>query len=105
MEGLSDIGGRVAHRTGWEDKELTATQLGDEAGQGVSEMDDRLQRRFAQEQQGVGLIENVANAAGELRKQPAGIDDDIGVESGEDLCDRRLRLLVGDGLMDTGEAE
>ena len=104
LEGLSDISGRVAHRAGEDDEELTATHLGDKSGQGVSEMDNRLQCRFAQEHQGVGSIENVrtppANWGSSLPHRRH-----IGVESGEGFCDRRPRLLVGDGLVDTGEAE
>src|ERR1035437_3947002 len=40
-----------------------------------------------------------------MRKQPADVDDDIGVEPGQGLGDHRPRLLVGDSLVNTGEAE
>ena len=80
-------------------------RLGDEAGKGVSEVDDRPQRRFAQHDQDVGLGQDGADTAGELGKQPAGVDHDIGVEPGEGLGDRRPRVLVGGGLSHTGESE
>ena len=45
------------------------------------------------------------NAAGEVGKQPAGVDHDIGVEGAERIGDGRPGLLVGDGLAHAGETE
>ena len=68
-------------------------------------MDDPLERRIAQDDQDIAVCEHVADAAGEVRKQPAGVDDHVGVEGAQRLRDGGPRLLVGHGALHAGEAE
>ena len=98
-EGLADLGPRIAPRAGGDDQELAAAHLGHQAGKGGSEMDDPLERRIAQDDQGVAVCEHVADAAGEVGKEPAGVDDHVGVEGAERLRDGGPRLLVGHGAL------
>ena len=104
-EGPADLGPRIAPRAGGDDQELAATQLAHQAGQGGSEMDDPLERRMAQDDQDVAVCEHVADAAGEVREEPAGVDDHVGVEGAERLHDGGPGLLVGHRAGDAREAE
>ena len=60
-------------------------------------MDDPLERRIAEDDQGVGVFEHVANATSEVGKEPAGVDHHIGVEGAQRFRDGGPGLLVGHG--------
>ncbi len=98
-EGLPDLGPRIAPRAGGDDQERSGTHLGHQAGKGGSEMDDPLERRIAQDDQDIAVCEHVADAAGEVRKEPAGVDDHVGVEGAQRLRDGGPGLLVGHGAL------
>ena len=60
---------------------------------------------MAQDDQDVAVGEHVADAAGEVREEPAGVDDHVGVEGAERLHDGGPGLLVGHRAGDAREAE
>ena len=68
-------------------------------------MDDPFERRMAQDHQSVAVGEHVADAAGAVRQEPAGVDDHVGVEGAERLRDGGPGLLVGHRAGDAREAE
>ena len=68
-------------------------------------MDDGLERRLAQDHQGISTGQHLPHSAAEVGEQSAHVDHDIGVEGAERIGDDRPGLLVGDGLVHAAQTE